>query len=249
MLEEGISYPAWGDRAIGRIVIGSTLWFLWFLLLPIVLVYGYGMRAMRETGNGVDTPPQWRNWMDLLVDGFRAIVVSFVYALVPNVIAGLVFAAFFFLVAGGGAAGGQEGGILAGLGFLTLLVGGALVLFVELIVLYLLPAALVNAAVEQSIAAGFATDAISRLVFDVRYVTALVHLVVIWLVTLVVASVASVTVILLPAVIFWGGLTSARVLGLVYRSVMATRVPADSTPSSEVHSTSSSPTESNGISE
>jgi hypothetical protein len=152
-----------------------------------------------------------------------------------------VFAAFFFLVAGGGAAGGQEGGVLAGLGFLTLFVGGALVLFVELIVLYLLPAALVNAAVEQSIAAGFATDAISRLVFDVRYVTALVHLVVIWLVTLVVASVASVTVVLLPAVIFWGGLTSARVLGLVYRSVMATRVPADSTPSST--------TESNGVGE
>lgn len=231
MLEESLSYPAWGDRTVGRLVIGSSLWLVSFLLLPLLLLFGYSMAAIRQSGTGDDLAPQWSDWGTITVDGLRGIVVALVYVLVPNIVGGLVLALFFFLVVGGGVAGGQEGGVLAGMGLLTLLFGSFVVLLVELIVVLLLPAALANAAVENSIGAGFDTVAIPKLVLNAGYLTALLQLLFIGLATLVLVTLLSVTVVLPAVVLFWGGLASARVLGLAYRGAMETSAPTDATPS------------------
>lgn len=236
MLEEGISYPAWGDRSVGRIVVGAALWTAWFLLVPAVLLMGYGMRAIRQSATGADRPPQWRDWTGLAAEGIRAVVVAVVYTLVPNLVGGLALGALLVLTADGGI-GGALGALAAGnlvqFGFLALVGGGIVIALAELVVLYLLPAALTSAAVGESIGAAFDIGAISLLVLDSRYVTALVHVVFIALVTFVVAGVLGVIVILIPAILFWSGLASARVLGLAYRDVAGTRMPSDSTPSSD----------------
>jgi hypothetical protein len=235
MLEEGLSYPGWGERWTGRFIIGSTLVLLGLLLLfPLVPLYGYLMRAMGASAQGQDRPPQWSNWTGLTLEGARALVVSFVYALIPNVIGGIVLALVFFLFAGGGAVGGESGQVLAGGGLLVLVVGVLVVLVVEAVVIYLLPAALLNVAADGTIGGAFDLGGVSEIAFSGAYITALVHLLFVWFVTLVVGSVLSVTVVLLPPVLFWSGLVTARLFGVAYRSSNGMPAATDATYTPEV---------------
>lgn len=249
MLEEGLSYPGWGERWTGRFIIGSTLVLLGLLLVfPLVVLYGYLMRAMGASAQGQDRPPQWSNWTGLTLEGIRALLVSFVYALIPNVIGGIVLAVVFFLFAGGGAVGGDGGEILAGGGLLVLVFGGLVVLVVEAVVIYLLPAALLNVAADGTIGGAFDLGGVSEIAFSGAYITALVHLLFVWFVTLVVGSVLSVTVVLLPPVLFWSGLVTARLFGVAYRSSngMPAATDATFTPEVEVAGSAGSTTPSSG---
>jgi len=41
------------------------------------------MRVIRQTADGDDEPPVFEAWSDLLVEGLKAFVVTFVYSLLP----------------------------------------------------------------------------------------------------------------------------------------------------------------------
>ncbi|MFC7046379.1 DUF4013 domain-containing protein [Halobacteriaceae archaeon GCM10025711] len=91
MLSEALNYPAEGDDAITKILIGSFLVLLSPLLVPAVLAYGYGMRILREAAGGdVEEPPMFENWMELFVDGLKAFVVFIAYQIIPAVIAAVL---------------------------------------------------------------------------------------------------------------------------------------------------------------
>lgn len=229
MLEEGLSYPGWGERWTGRFVIGATLTLLGPFLLPLLPLYGYYMRAMGASARGVDRPPQWSDWLGLTVEGLRAVVTGFVYALVPNVLAGIVLAVVFTFLAGGGAVGGDPGQVIAGLGLVTLVVGALVVLGAEVVVLLLLPAALVNVAAEERLGAAFDIADVVGIATSGAYLVALVHLLFVGFVTLVVGAAASVTGVLVPAVFFWGSLAGARLLGVAHRGATGSPEPTDAT--------------------
>lgn len=217
MLEEGLSYPSKGELWIGRFVIGSTLLFFGWLLVPLLPLYGYLVRVLASAAAGDEEPPRWERWGELTINGIKAVFVTFVYGLIPNVVAGIVIAVVFFIFLGGGVVGGEEGGALAGLGLLASVVGVLFVLFVQLVVAYLVPGALINFAAADSVRAAFDLGELSDLVLSVEYLLAMVQPLFVWFVVLVVGALVSVTVILPPLVIFWGAVAVAWLFGTAYR--------------------------------
>ena len=68
------------DRWI-KILIGGVISLLSVLLIPIPIVLGYQVEAMRRAGEGDDRLPAWDDWGGFFVKGIIAIVVQLVYAL------------------------------------------------------------------------------------------------------------------------------------------------------------------------
>lgn len=68
------------DRWI-KILIGGVISLLSVLLIPIPIILGYQVEAMRRAGEGDDRLPAWDDWGGLFVKGLIAIVIQLVYAL------------------------------------------------------------------------------------------------------------------------------------------------------------------------
>jgi len=169
MFNESLRYIQRREDWVKTVAIGGVLSFLSFLLVPIVLVAGYYVRVLRSTMHGEEMPPAFDEWGDLATDGLKAVVIGFVYSLVPSVIGGVVFAiagvSFF-----GGAA--NDSGGLALAGGLIFLVGSLIVLVLGLAVAYVLPAALANFVERESLGAAFSFDEIRAVVSTGKYATA-----------------------------------------------------------------------------
>ncbi|MFP8889000.1 DUF4013 domain-containing protein [Natrialbaceae archaeon A-CW2] len=227
MLEDGLSYPARGDW-IGRILIGTVLGFLSFLLIPAFLVGGYLMRVLEKTVAGDDEPPEFDDWGDLLVKGIVASIIGFVYALVPTVLYSVVV---MTLVGGGALLGGDGGGLLAGLGIMTILAYIPLMF----IILYIVPAALTNYAVEGSIGAAFDIGTIKPVVLSMEYLLAMLMPVVVAIGVNIVASVLAITVVgllLVPFLYFYMYVAVFRMFGIAFANTSQTSVSGTSTSAS-----------------
>ena len=64
-----------------KILIGGLVTLLSILVIPIPLVVGYQVEAMRRAGEGDDRLPAWDDWGGFFVKGLIAIVIQLVYAL------------------------------------------------------------------------------------------------------------------------------------------------------------------------
>ncbi|MCO8246021.1 MULTISPECIES: DUF4013 domain-containing protein [unclassified Haladaptatus] len=164
MLEEAIGYPTKGDSGIARIIIGGTLAFFSFLLIPGIFVGGYMMQVLAATSRDEELPPDFTDWGVMFVDGIKGFVVGFVYALVPIVI----MIVMFTLIGLGNS--GDSTGVLSGIGVLGLLVTFVLAFAIQ----YLLPAALTNLARTGSIGAAFDFETLGPVLKSTEYITAVV---------------------------------------------------------------------------
>jgi len=195
-------------------LIGGLLIFFAFLLIPAFFFQGYLLRVLGSTVRGESEPPAWDDWGGLFVDGLKATVVAFVYAIVPTV----VFLGLGTVLIGlGGAAGDSGGGIIAGFGLLTFL----FFIPVLLVVYYLVPAALANMAVEGSVGAAFDLGMITDVVLSVDYLIAVLMPIVVGVIVNIVSFVLGITIIgylLVPFVTFYGQVAIFRMFGLAFAS-------------------------------
>lgn len=177
MLVDALEFPTRGESWLKTVLIGGVLILLGFLIVPLIFVQGYMLRVLRAATGDAEEPPVFDEWEELLVDGVKVIAASFVFLLVPFVIAA---AAMMF---GGFAAfSGSEGS-----GIVGLLLG--LLAFVGwLLAAYLLPAGLTNMAREESFAAAFDTDVLRTVGSSTDY---LVAVVLAFVVAIVLGSIAS----------------------------------------------------------
>ena len=149
MLEEAINYPRESEDWVRTVVIGAVLTLFGVLLIPAIAVFGYYMRVMRGTLSGEAEPPVFDEWGELLTDGLKGFVVTFVYLLVPGIVfgvsvGGLVLAVLF---------GSGDVGFASALGALAgFLVSGV----ITLVFWYVVPAAVANVARTGRIGSGFA---------------------------------------------------------------------------------------------
>lgn len=159
MLADALKFPSQGESWLKTVLIGGVCILLGFLLVPILLVYGYLLRVLKAGSEDAAEPPVFDEWGGMLVDGLKVIAVSLVFFLIPIVV-GLVGMAL------GGLAGGEGGA----LGVLF-----ALIAFVAwILAMYLLPAGLTNMAREGSFGAAFDADVLRTVGSSSDYLVAIV---------------------------------------------------------------------------
>jgi len=213
MLEEGLSYPTQGDKWIGRFIIGAALTFFSFLILPAVFIFGYFIHILEATIAGKEEPPEWENWGNIFVDGLKGIAVTIVYSIVPFAVFGTIAVVLF---GAGGAAGESGGGLIAGLGLLTLL----MMFPAMFIVYYFIPAALGNMAREGTFGAAFNVEVLRDVAFNSDYLVAVLLPIIVSLVINAVTTFLAFTVIglvFVPFVAFYGQLAIFHMFGIAFR--------------------------------
>ena len=85
-IEEALRYPMNHDNWIVTVLIGGALSLFSFLIVPILIVYGYLLRVIRTSIDGQSEPPVFEDWGELIVEGFKAAVIVFVYMLIPLIV-------------------------------------------------------------------------------------------------------------------------------------------------------------------
>jgi hypothetical protein len=165
MLEEAINYPRSGEDAFRTIIIGGILLLFGWLIIPALLVLGYGVRVFRSTFAGEEVPPEFDEWGEMFVDGVKAFVIGFVYLLIPAIIVGISFGG---VIASALAGNGEVGvGAISGA-----FVGFSLAFILSLIAWYALPAAIANFVRRDRMGAAFSWADLRHVLFSGTYAKA-----------------------------------------------------------------------------
>jgi hypothetical protein len=164
-IEALLRYPLQSDEWLSTVLIGGIALLLSFLVVPLFVVAGYGVRALRAGMDRAAEPPVFDDWGSLLKEGFVASVIGFIYQLVPTVV--------FFVVVGGSFAALLTGSdIGTGIGIVGFL-GGLFVWWLLAIAFgYVGVAGIGNYAREGRFGAGFDMDAIIAVATSREYLVA-----------------------------------------------------------------------------
>ena len=232
MISESLSYLRESDEWTKTTLIGGVLLFFSFLLFPLVFVYGYTMRVLRNTMRDDDTVPVFDDWGEMGVDGLKAAVIVFAYGIIPS----LVFVAIMFVGGGLGALTGSDAGAAAG--FLVVLAGGLVAFVLGLLAAYIIPAALMNYAEKGTVGAGFDIGSIRTVATNRKYFNGWLYAFVIGLGVTVVFGVINVvpllgqlvTFVLGPFVYFYASVAVAYIFGHTWAEMHPVEVRHEATP-------------------
>ena len=149
MLSEAINYPRESDHVLKTVLIGGVLSLLSVLIIPALILGGYGIRVLRHTTLGDDELPQFGDWGKLALDGLKGIAIAIAYLLIPMALFALSI------------------GVLSG----TLQMLGLVVSAIAyLAAIYCLPAATTVFAREERVGAAFAMSNLRSVVTSQHYV-------------------------------------------------------------------------------
>lgn len=184
MIGDAINYPTQHDDWLEIILIGGALGIASIIpfigLIGSLLLAGYYVRVLRSAAKDEKTPPVFDEWAELLVDGLKYVGIALTYVLIPSIIATL---------------------LLSILG-LDSLVGLLIAFLIVLVAMYLLPAALTNFALTDSVDNAFDLGTVTDAAFTGEYFIAIVLTV---LIGSVLGSIGSLFMIVLVgfAVVFY----------------------------------------------
>jgi len=217
MLEDAIRYPWTGEQRVETLAIGGVLSLLGVFFLPILFVYGYLVRVIRQVANGdTDAPPVFDEWEELLVDGLVVFGISLVYVLVPSLVLAAGTVVWLVPVGVGVGVGGNGGGVLAVLGALLALFVTLLGFLALLGAFYLVPAAVAAYALTGRFASAFSPSTLRTVGTDGSYAVAWVVAIVVGFLAQVVGGVFTLTLVgavLVPFVTFYGNVAGAYAIG------------------------------------
>lgn len=185
------------------VLIGGVLTFLGFLVVPLFLVSGYLVRAIRANLDGELEPPAFGNWGELLADGVKGVIIGVVYMLVPLVVMSVTAGRAMMAMAGGGDAG-------AAVGIGGMMVGMLLTFVLSLLFGYLSVVGIVNFAREERFGAAFDTDVLRDVGFDTSFAVPYLVSVGVLLVAGMVASIPVIGFLLGAFVSFYALIVAAR---------------------------------------
>ncbi|RLG09408.1 MAG: hypothetical protein DRN68_01655 [Thaumarchaeota archaeon] len=87
LLSDGFKYST---TPYSRAVVLGVLYLLSFLIIPIFLALGYVYRCIKETIDGVERLPEYRDWSRMFVDGLKLFVAYLVIVIPITLIALLI---------------------------------------------------------------------------------------------------------------------------------------------------------------
>jgi len=232
MFQEALNYPRNSDSAVKNVAIGGALLFLSFLFVPTFFVLGYVVRTLRNVMHGIEEPPVFDEWGDMLVDGAKAFAIGLAYSLVPAVIA------IVAVVTSGATLGltgpGRSGGLVVALVALGAL---ALLTVVSLVLAYLLPAAIVAWVRTDSLGAAFSPSRLRVYAFSKTYATGWVVAVGISLLGGIVVGVLNAVLVgalLAPFITFYANVAGAHAIGSAVREMPGVETGSDAPVSQPV---------------
>lgn len=202
-IEDSLTYPMESDDWHETVLIGGVLTFLGFLVVPLFLVSGYLVRAIRANLDGEPEPPAFGNWGELLADGVKGVIIGVVYMLVPLVVMSVTVGSAMMAMAGGG-----DAGAAAGIG--GMMVGMLLTFVLSLLFGYLSVVGIVNFAREERFGAAFDTDVLRDVGFDTSFAVPYLVSVGVLLVAGMVASIPVIGFLVGAFVSFYALIVAAR---------------------------------------
>lgn len=173
MLSEAFGFPRNRKGATRDLLIGGALVLASPLVVPALLLYGYLLRVMNAAARGRDVPPAFGDWGRLLADGVKAVVVVFVWGVLPTLVLVVGSAVTALYVLPLSPTRGLAGVNLVAVARPVLGVFGVVVLALALlwvVLLLHLPAALVALATQGRLGAAFHTGALWSVVSTKQYV-------------------------------------------------------------------------------
>lgn len=150
-ISKSLQSPFSDQNWIMKVLIGTALQFLSFLLVPAFAVTGYYLKVLRQSCDGQDESlPEWDDWGALIISGLKYSLGVLILFVIPTAL--MIFgggAMLMSLIAGfsgksGAAAAGMAGGAMS---IAALCIGS----FLSLIITLLLPALSIRFAQNDSI--------------------------------------------------------------------------------------------------
>lgn len=201
--ESAVRYPMNDENWVTTVLIGGAFLLFSFLLVPMILVYGYIVRAISSSTAGDAEPPAFGDWESLLVDGIQAWLVFVVYMLVPLIVGVLTLGASVGAILTGG-----DAGVSAGIwGLFTAFV---LTTLLSLLFGYVAVVAVVNFAREGRLGAAFDAGTIKTVAFDREYAVAWLVSVLVFVAVGIVGAVPLVGWLLAPFATFYAAVVAAN---------------------------------------
>lgn len=203
-----------GEKKVETILVGGLLVLFSVLILPVFVLYGYLVRVICQVSEGqTETPPVFEEYEELLVDGLKVFVVTFVYSLASFVVVTLALAILIIPAPFNAGPGDTSLNVL---GLLLALFISLLALFGSLAVAYLLPAAIAAFARTDRLGSAFSPSELRAIGTHREYAVAWVVAVGVTILASLLAGVVSVTVVgalLVPFVSFFGPVAAAYAIG------------------------------------
>lgn len=201
-----VTYPMESDEWVKTVLIGGVLLFFGFLIVPMFIVYGYVVQAIRGSLQGDPEPPVFSDWGTLLVEGVKAWVIGLVYLIIPLLVLGITVGGSVLAAATGGDAGAVvgTGGLLIGITVSAVLL---------LVFGYLTVVAIVNFAREGRVGAAFDFAIIKTVAVDREYAVAWLVSVVIFIGAGVLTMIPLVGWIIAPFATFYASIVAANLWG------------------------------------
>lgn len=172
------------EEVATTVLVGGMLTFFSFLLVPHVVLFGYFVQVLRRTTRGVEAPPRFDDWSELLADGSKAYFIWLLWTAFPLAISYLVFqgdleqgrGTLFLLgwIVPGNVISLFEGAFVGDFAFVE-----PYILFV--LVLYFFPASLFCYLEHGTFKAAFSTRYLRPKVTSDRYVLAWIGFAIFWL--------------------------------------------------------------------
>lgn len=228
MIEDALRYPTTAEDSTETILLGGVFALLSWLVVPMLLVYGYVVLVIRETalaeGGGNDetvgppeTPPSFDEWGELLVDGLKVLVVGLVYAVVPSIL--FLVGVFALLVPVLATDGSGGAGALFVFGVLALML---VMTLLQLALLYVLPAAVAAMAMTDRLGAAFSFGTVRQIATSEGYLTGWAVALAVQILGNIVAVAAMATfvgIVLLPFISFYVYVAGGYAIGRGVRGV------------------------------
>jgi uncharacterized membrane protein len=165
------------------------------LIIPGILVNGYLLRVVQAGVAGDEDPPEFRDWLELLLDGIIVWIIEAVYIFVPAAL--LMFGIGSFAVAAGlsssagaGSMASPDGGLIGGL-------TGLLLLLIPVTAGFLMPAGLANYARTGEVTKAFDLRTVIAVALSANYLVAIISIIA---VSIVLGLIGGVLVLLLVGV-------------------------------------------------
>lgn len=196
-------------------------WGKWLLLFVSMILFPLYFGYLMEVYRGKTPAPEFEDWVTLLVDGIKFLIVDIIYGIPVLILALVFFGGAFMLMAGGSDAGAVAGAGTVLLGILVIMVVGFLI---SLIAVF----GFIRFARTRSFGEAFNISAILAHIGAVGWGSYLFALIVLWAVGMAIGlGFAAVTMIpfigWIIAILLYPliGVFGARYMALVYDSAPA----------------------------